>query len=677
MNKKIYLFLGLLIVLGIILSVLFMPKSDIINKESGYYKFKSANEIYDVFSQESLGYTANRSTGAVMQEDMIATTAESPGDGQKATADYSQTNIQVKGVDEADIIKTDGEYIYLIRNTHDYQTQDFKTEIIIVKEDEIILKEEIDNFSGKEIFIEKDKLILFGSSYHEYNQKIPYQETHSEVSSATVVDGGREQEEVISLQRQYIPREEFTAIKIIDVENKEDIEILKTYEFKGNYKTSRKINQYVYFVIDSYPMFYGQETVPGCSEVAPLYREYEADENKPFTSIVSCNEIGYISPINPSGFITVIGIDLDTLKLEKEVIVGSAQNIYASKNNLYIAQKTYPRYSDIGEVPENYFEETIITKFNLDKGKINFQTTGKVKGYVLNQFSMDEYQDNFRIATTTSPFFGIGRVVAETISTDNLTEERQEPLSKNNLYVLDKDLKVIGSVENIAPGERIYSARFMQDKAYMITFVQVDPLFVIDLKDPENPEILGELKIPGYSNYLHPYSENYLLGIGKEVLENPDPNQTFVFEQGIKLSLFDVTKLENPIEKYKEVIGDRGTYSQATSEYKAFFFDKEKELLIIPITLAQYKEPPENNWEYGRYTYQGMYVYKINQTDGFDLLGRITHSEQGPNNYNYFEKKVVVKRVLYIGDVLYTFSDNRLQLNDLNTLEVIKKIDLD
>jgi inhibitor of cysteine peptidase len=675
MNRKILIFITTILIVGIVLSLVFLPKTEITEKEDGFYRFKSSQEIYSLFTDNLNQF---RHSGEMLQTDMVMERATGEDKSDMQTPAYSETNIQVKGVDEADIIKTDGEYIYLIRNNYDYEKYIQISELIIVKANQdIVSRNEYNNFHINEMFIEKDKVVLFGNTQVDHNLIYPEQEGEfAEINSveADTDDGILEENEIVSPT--YVRKTELTSIKIIDIKDKENQNILKSYDFEGNYKTSRKINEHVYFVIDSYPKFNDLDKTPTCNQISPLYRETTNDENKELDILVSCENIGYISPINPNGFITVIGIDLETLKLEKEVIVGSSQNIYSSKNNLYIAQTTWPRYDNIGEPIEEYFEETVITKFNLDKGKIKYQTTGRVKGYVLNQFSMDEDKENFRIATTTSANWtrniGSGRLVAETI-TDTLVEP-EENLSKNNLYVLDKDLKVIGKIEDIAPGEKIYSARFMQDKAYMITFVQIDPLFVIDLKDPENPKILGELKIPGYSDYLHPYSENYLIGIGKEVLENQDPNNDFVYEQGVKISLFDVTDLENPKEVYKEVIGDRGTYSRALNDHKAFFFDKEKDLLIIPITLAQHKRPPENEWMYGTYTYQGMYVYKITPETGFNLLGKITHSEDGPNNYNNFQENQIVKRTLYVGDVLYTFSENRLQLNNLNNLELIKKI---
>ena len=212
----------------------------------------------------------------------------------------------------------------------------------------------------------------------------------------------------------------------------------------------------------------------------------------------------------------------------------------------------------------------------------------------------------------------------------------------------------------------------------MVTFKHIDPLFVIDLSEPTNPEILGQLKIPGYSDYLHPYDETHLIGIGKEVDASIDAELIhtegavyYTAVQGVKIAIFDVSDVENPVEMYKEVIGDRGTESLATSDHKAFLFDKAQGLLVVPMTVAELKEGQEEN-EQGDYVFSGAYVYDISLEDGIDLRGRVTHyddDEVYKKSGSYFRGDASILRSLYIGDVLYTLSDARLQLNDLDSLD--------
>lgn len=601
-------------------------------------KFKSGAELIKAFEDAK----KNQNYGGVMEGGIAggirtltsatkssAPTAEMAQVADSSTTDFSTTNIQVAGVDEADIIKTDGKYVYAIA----------KQKLIIAKAGsgaEILSQTKLTNFNPIELFIHQDKLLVFGYT------------TQYETSIG----------EKTTLIAPYPRYSSFMAVKIYDLSDKQKPKQIKTVEFEGSYLTSRKIGEQVYFVVNSYPSYKPQ---PLCEDLIPLYRE-DNQEAKP---IAKCTQIGYIEPIQASNFITIASISMKDSTITKETIVGSGQNVYASLKNLYVAQTSWPSYSALGKPTANYSEKTIITKFSLDKGKITYQTTGEVKGHILNQFSMDENNDYFRIATTKGQVWN--------------SKEK----STNNVYILDQNLKLTGKIEDLAPGESIYSVRFMGKKGYVVTFKKVDPLFVLDL-NPTNPKVLGKLKIPGYSDYLHPYDENHLIGIGKEAVE-AENTQTggqldFAWYQGIKMALFDVTDVNNPKELYKVVIGDRGTNSEALQNHKAFLFDKKKNLLVLPITLAEIKGEKTTANQYGEYTYQGAYVYDLTLKDGFKLKGRVTHYDDNQTfkkSGYYFQGDYSVKRNLYVDDLLYTFSDSRLQLNKLSDLALVKKLDFD
>ncbi len=201
--------------------------------------------------------------------------------------------------------------------------------------------------------------------------------------------------------------------------------------------------------------------------------------------------------------------------------------------------------------------------------------------------------------------------------------------STNNVYVLDQNLDIYGRLENLAPGEQIYSARFMGNRCYLVTFKKVDPLFVIDLTDPGQPEVLGELKITGYSDYLHPYDENHVIGIGKEAVAAEEGD--FAWYQGVKISLFDVSDVANPKEIAKYEIGDRGTDSPVLNDHKAFLFDRSKNLLVLPVSVAEI-DPSQYpggmpSWAYGEVVWQGAYVFDISLERGLELRGKITHCD--------------------------------------------------
>jgi len=310
--------------------------------------------------------------------------------------------------------------------------------------------------------------------------------------------------------------------------------------------------------------------------------------------------------------------------------------MYVSMNNVYIS---YPAS-----------DKTSIYRVHIENSTITPEAQGEVQGNILNQFSMDEYNNYFRVATTSW---------AET--------------QKNNVYVLDMNLTVMGSLTDLAPGEHIYSARFMGNKCYLVTFVSIDPLFVIDLSNPTRPAVLGELKIPGYSDYLHPYDENHLIGVGKHTVAADEG--FFAWYQGVKIALFDVSNVSNPVQIANYTIGERGSDSPVLRDHKAFLFDRQRNLLVIPALVAQIDRseypgevPP---YAYGKPVWQGALVFNVTLEKGFLLRGGITHIETTAEkeNWNYY-----VQRSLYIEETLYTVSNVKVKMNDLQDLAPIKEI---
>ena len=602
-------------------------------KQSQLMRFNSDQELIQAL--EKARKNQNYARKGLMLES--ATMLEDSGtDGGGPDLDYSETNIQVQGVDEADIIKTDGNYIYLVSNRNLIIAKSYPAE-----QAEILSTTHLNTFNSKEIFLHKNRLLIFGS------------ETYHSLTANNI---------------QPDPKHT-VSVKLYDITNKHNPELLKTISIEGSYLTSRKIDKNVYFVINSYPRYWNKGSRPLCKEIVPSYLERIESEKSPgFQPIAKCIDIGYVMPIQAENFITIASLDMsnENKNLEKETILGSGQNVYASRENLYIAQTSWPAYGIMERIVPNYDEKTIISKFSLNNGKIKFQAKGEVRGHILNQFSMDEYDSNFRIATTHG----------------NL--QSQENKSSNNIYVLNSNMSVIGKLEDLAPGEKIYSVRFMGQKVYLVTFKKVDPLFVIDLSDPFNPNVLGKLKIPGYSDYLHPYDDNHIIGIGKDTVEAEESNtfirQTdFAWYQGIKMAIFNVSDVENPIEMHKVIIGDRGTESEALRNHKAFLFDREKNLLILPISLAEIKGEKTRDNQFGEHVFQGAYVYNLTLENGFDLRGRITHydnNEVFKKSGFYFNSDSAIKRSLYIEEVLYTLSNQKLQLNNLENLEKLKVLEL-
>ena len=303
--------------------------------------------------------------------------------------------------------------------------------------------------------------------------------------------------------------------------------------------------------------------------------------------------------------------------------------------------------------------QTVIHNFALgDDGSITYKNRGKVPGTIVNQFSLDEYQGNFRVATTTDALWG--------------TDEE----TKNNVFILNSDMEVIGKVKNIAPGERIYSTRFMGDRAYMVTFEQTDPFFVIDTSDATNPYVAGELKLPGFSQYLHPLDENHILGFGKDTTEvsaneNPWGDRDIVLATGLKLALFDVTDLSNPKLMESEVIGDRGSDSELLWNHKALYFNPSKNTFAFPVSIHKSK----NVEDYGNMVFQGAYVYKYDVDTGFDRIGKVTNFSEPVNLESYYkDSNSTINRVVSIGDTMYSISADTIGSYDMSSWDKLGEV---
>jgi len=535
----------------------------------------------------------------------VQTDATKSGAEQATGNDYSTTNIQVAGVDEADIVKTDGTYIYLTQGDTVYIVKAYPAE-----EAEVVAKIK---FGGEvtDLYIAGDKLVVFTPSYGRV--------------FATKIGGSS-----------YIPMTETTTVYFYDVSDRLNPVLDRMYEVEGSYVATRMIGNFVYVVSQKGAWVYeGAVDLPSYREngsicripASSVYYYNGTDPGYAYTTIASINTQDATFPIQSQTF-----------------LLGSSSTIYCSAEFLYLTTGGY--------------SETGVHKIRLDDGVIEGVADGSVPGWILNQFSMDEHDGYFRIATTTGHAWGVAT-------------------SKNNVYVLDPEMKVVGTLEDLAPGEQIYSTRFMGDRLYMVTFKKVDPLFVIDLSEPTAPRVLGKLKIPGYSNYLHPYDETHVIGLGKEAVDAAE--SSFAWYQGVKLSLFDVSDVENPREVAKLEIGDRGTDSPALYDHKAFLFSKERNLLVIPILEAQltagYETEPN---AYGDYVYQGAYVFEIT-AEGITLRGKITHlqgDELLKSGY-WFDSDYSVYRSLYIGENLYTISGAMVKINSLADLSELKAIALE
>lgn len=594
----------------------------------------SYDNLRKILKNSQINYGNAETTEAVAnQSEAMKSTSTDAG------TDYSTTNIQVNGVDEADIVKTDGKYIYQISNNSINIIDAYPVENMKLYKNINL------SFSPMEIYVDDKYLTVIGSSYYEGNY--------------TQADNNNKESEP------YYYHSNTVRIEIYNIEDVHNIQKERELELEGNYVSSRKVGSSLYLVtnkyIDVYYILNENKEIP-----TPFYSDSSTGEDK---INVGYDEIKYFPNSVESNYLMVAGINLDEPEqgINVETYLGAGQSIYASPEHLYVSVTTYENTNSklnglSTEQPAQIKQSSSIYKFKMKNGNIEYLDNNEVPGVILNQFSMDEYNGYFRITTTTGEVWNNN--------------------SNNNIYVLDESLEEVGKLENIAPGERIYSVRFMGNRAYMVTFKKVDPLYVIDLQNPSAPTILGELKIPGYSDYLHPYDENHLIGFGKEAVEAKDGSigdGSWAYYQGMKIAVFDVSDVNNPKEKFVETIGDRGTDSELLYNHKALLFSKESGLLAFPVTVMEMKEPSNDVTQYGQFQFQGAYVYHLDMETGFTLKSKITHltEEEYQNSRDYwYDYNSNINRILYIDDTLYTLSNDEIKAHSLTDYHEINQLEL-
>ena len=515
----------------------------------------------------------------------------------KSTDLVSSTNVQVQNVNEGDGIKVDNKYIYYLS----------KQRLIILNAESEESSEKIaeinfeeKNFYPVEIYIEKDRLAVLGN------------DTSGDVTKTV----STEDKDLKCYA--YVPSDSKSGSIIYDISDRKNPKEIRKVMVKGIYTSSksRMIDGKIYFVATQY--------------IGPLQRKLEElneDDYKPKyvdtlkgeeEQCIGFDKIYNIEEGSDSDYLMLVGIDLNSDKeADIQTFLGTGGTIYSSEKNMYITTNEYEYDEDYNETDR----KVKILKFELKDGKFVYKAQGEVNGQVENQFSMDEKDDNFRIATITS--------------------------EANNLYVLNDKLEEIGKIEGLAQGERIYSVRYMGDKAYVVTFKQTDPFWVIDLSEVKNPKVLGEVKLPGYSTYLHPYDETHVIGFGYG-----DETQ-----RELKLVMFDVSDFANPKVLFEIAVGDKYTYSELLYNHKAAIFSKEKNIIAFPITSSA-----------GKKVNSRAVIYGIDLDNGFVLKGEV-----GEVIDNY-EKQV--RRIVYVNNNYYVLSYVDVKVANMDNLEVVKDIDI-
>ncbi len=459
-------------------------------------------------------------------------------------ASYSGTNNQVAGVDEADIVKTDGKWIYALNQS------DNKVYILSAegKDSKIVgtikLQQTPENATYwryyQEMILANDRLYLLGS-YNDWSKE---------------TDGMSEQ---------------YAIAAVYDISDRTAPKEISTLKQQGSYRTARLIGDLLLIVSDyriwylyakdESPIVYAPRvTVNGTEEkLKPdqIYVNPESKENG-FTVVTTINALD--------------GTEYDSYK----AVLGGCDTVYCNGTDLLIASQEWEsKQSEEQTNSEGKHFVTIVSgtstnlfRFTLTDGKIEAAASAKVDGALLNQFSMDAYNGYFRIVVTMSKS-------EETIWTDGIDTYEWKSSSDCELFVLDDDLNVVGKLDQLAKDERVQSVRFMGDTAYFVTFRQVDPLFAVDLSDPHNPAVLSKLKIPGFSAYLHPFGEGKLLGIGY------DADEEHGWTENVKLSMFDISDPSNVTEAFKLSVKD-AQYTSVQYNHKIVFVDVASGTVAFP-----------------------------------------------------------------------------------------------
>ena len=468
---------------------------------------------------------------------------------------YSETNVRQEGVDEADVVKTDGRYLYTLkdngRSVAIVDTSNGELQMVISIPVE-------DDDQAREFYVNDGHLILVS----EFNQEREdgtwtYASTDTRVTTYDITD----------------PEKPKKAGEVTQ---------------SGSYTSSRLTDGHLYLFTQ-----YSVDVTSGITSKDK--KDYIPYVNQ---QMLEADDI-YLPPFSQAYMYEVVS-SVDVAKpgeiQDTKAIFSDGGELYVSNDNIYWYET---QWSDK--------TETVIKRISYKGGKLKAEASGKVDGYINDSFSIDEYDGYLRVVTT-----------------DDET---------NGLYILDSKMKEVGSIIGLAEGEQVYSARLLGDTGYFVTYEQTDPLFSVDLSDPKNPKIIGKLKIPGFSEYLHFYGENQLLGIGMDVDEDGFTTN------GVKLSMFDISDSSDVKEIQKYTL--ENVYSAAVMyDYKAVLIDPEKNVIGFAAD--------GNNGE-------NYYVFSYNDTNGFECLMNETVNGNGYQS----------ARGVYVDNTLYVVKGNIIEAYDM------------
>jgi inhibitor of cysteine peptidase len=544
--------------------------------------------------------------------------------GTNSVGPVSTTNTQVLGVDEADTVKTDG--------TNLYSYSEESREVRIVRASDLSLVTTIklpETFSSINMYLARGRLILVGSKYITTGARWDY--------------------------RWYAP-ESKSLVAVYNMTTPTKPVLERYSQIDGDYRESRLINDTLYMVSSSYlrmpPIYYTSyakmangwdQAVTAIDKnfslktITPEIRENIRNSRTGRylqsirSSVANCKDVTFVLPddatlknidFSPS-FVSLSSVNIadPTARMKSQLLFGDVSQIHMSQTALYITSVISSSSPDSSCPPGaeclaktslpiwggSYRSSTLVHKYTLSAGTLTYKYSTTVDGNPMNQYSMDEdASGNFRLVTQNYAWSSDGN--------ENTTE----------LNIIGTNGKVIGSLKNIAPGENFQSARFIGNRLYLVTFEQIDPFFVIDLSTPTSPKILWELKIPGYSTYLHPYDDNRLIWLGYDT----KTNQWGGTQNGwLKVDLYNVSDVKNPRQESSLILGDAGSSSEVLHNPRAFVWYKEKNLLLLPATLMKSASDPQDIYR-AQSAFQGIVGVSITPSNINEKF-RVTHISVG------------------------------------------------
>lgn len=651
---------------------------DVRNIINDYSETFNDNNQYNIFGWRGIFVMEDAELLApTMDMDGVAYQLKSDNEGT-GSDDFSETNNQVVGVDEMDNVLTDGKYMYVMNYNKvqiilAYTNEGSYDVLNIYKEfDFSEFQAENTEFYPIGMYVDEDQLIVIGNVYETTCVYYEYGEiTTTDGVVEPAIDPGEPTEigdvengkEMPVTNDMYCYNYYQSTTKAFVFDKNDDFSLKDTYSFSGGFVGTRKIGDDLYFVTTEYIPYYLMR-----EENKAVDYVFDLDEYLPTYTVngqsatAKYEEIIYVKGTEPTSFTAFYGINLESSKTTMEVVLGEAgYNLYVSQDNIYLAGTVYEydqalaeKYSkedyvyDVDTFVSPYSYYTSILKMAIDGGDVEFNSTGSVEGVNLDQFSMDEHNGFLRIITTTNNWWWWGGGSRPVI---------------NRLSILDENMNVVSEIdEGIGePGESVFATRFAGNYAYVVTFLQTDPFYVLDLTDPYNPTILSELKIPGFSDYLQPINEDFILGIGYGDNEGGT--------QGLRISLYDVSDKNSPA-----VLADSWTYEYGNNGYmwtstvynhKDLLVSVDKGIIALPYTRNGYNET-DNYWTYNT----GILVLNIDIENGtlsdFGDEYMVEHSDG--NSYDTY-----VYKSKFISDYFYTVSSKYVKVSTIADPENILK----